>query len=279
MKQPFLIKKSAPRCSKMLSHTTSKPRNVKISHNLAKQPSIDFFQRPIGECRDAGSEIYRSIIKMIGNGRDAYCIELGNRWFCISGGKTMLESLYVGAGYAAYVKETEKLVLGCKGQDTILGEALRVIDRDVPRTVPPAWHHKKTKHILATAFVNDKISQEQSEWTNFQKSLKQVLTAFVLRNRLLGYCQGLNSLAAILLAVMEEEKAFCVLCVICETLRPKDYYASGSNAMGGFHIDTAIAVRLIKRACKRLAAALGTNFILIVNMSMFHYIVTIFVTA
>jgi len=233
-------------------------------------------KRPVEECRRAGSEVYRNIVSLIKTGRDAHCTLLGSRWIQISGVAEKLESLFVGHSYATYIAEMGKLPADCKKENTILGEAILVIERDVPRTIPPSWKFEKTRRILETTFQEEKT--EKARFTEMQKSLERVLTAFVIRNRTLGYCQGLNSIVAILLSVMEEKDAFWVLCVICENLRPKDYYASGSNSMGGLHVDTAIALRLIRKTSTELAEALGSDFQLLVNMSMFHWVETVFVT-
>jgi len=233
-------------------------------------------QRPVEECRRAGSELYRNIVSLIRDGRDAHCRMLGSRWVKISGVAEKLESLFVGHSYATYIAEMGKLPADCKKENTILGEAILVIERDVPRTIPPSWKFEKTKHILETAFQEEK--SDKTPYAEMQKSLERVLTAFVIRNRTLGYCQGLNSIVAILLSVMEEKDAFWLLCIICEDLRPKDYYASGSNSMGGLHVDSAIALKLIRKTSSQLAKALDSDFILLVNMSMFHWVETLFVT-
>lgn len=233
-------------------------------------------QRPVVECRRAGGELYQNIVSLIKDGRDSHCRALGSRWIRLSGVAEKLDSLFVGHSYATYIAEMKKLPPHCKKEDTILGEAIRVIERDVPRTIPPSWKFEKTQHILETAFHEEK--DDKIPYAEMQQSLQRVLTAFVIRNRTLGYCQGLNSIAAVLLSVLEESDAFWVLCIICEDLRPRDYYASGSNSMGGLHIDAAIALRLIRKTSERLAKALDSDFILLVNMSMFHWVETIFVT-
>ncbi|RPA93410.1 TBC-domain-containing protein [Choiromyces venosus 120613-1] len=55
--------------------------------------------------------------------------------------------------------------------------------------------------------------------------LKQVLVAYSRRNSAVGYCQGMNMIAASLLLIMpSEEDAFWVLCSIVEKILPKTYF-------------------------------------------------------
>lgn len=55
--------------------------------------------------------------------------------------------------------------------------------------------------------------------------LKQVLVAYSRRHPAVGYCQGMNMIAASLLLIMpSEEDAFWVLCSIIEKILPKTYF-------------------------------------------------------
>jgi len=57
--------------------------------------------------------------------------------------------------------------------------------------------------------------------------LKQVLVAYSRRNPDVGYCQGMNMIAASLLLIMpSEEDAFWVLCSVIEKILPKTYFES-----------------------------------------------------
>ncbi|PWW77792.1 TBC-domain-containing protein [Tuber magnatum] len=59
------------------------------------------------------------------------------------------------------------------------------------------------------------------------RKLKQVLVAYSRRNSAVGYCQGMNMIAASLLLIMpSEEDAFWVLCSIVEKILPKTYFES-----------------------------------------------------
>ena len=59
--------------------------------------------------------------------------------------------------------------------------------------------------------------------------LRNVLTSYVIRNPQVGYCQGMNFIAARLIACQKEEEAFWTLCQLIECILPMDYY---SNLLG-----------------------------------------------
>jgi len=59
--------------------------------------------------------------------------------------------------------------------------------------------------------------------------LRNVLYSIVIRNPTIGYCQGMNFIAARLLYCMKEEEAFWTMTQIVECYLPLDYY---SNMIG-----------------------------------------------
>ena len=59
--------------------------------------------------------------------------------------------------------------------------------------------------------------------------LRNVLYSIVVRNPTIGYCQGMNFIAARLLCCMKEEDAFWTMTQIVEKYLPLDYY---SNMIG-----------------------------------------------
>ncbi|XP_028405007.1 TBC1 domain family member 2B-like isoform X2 [Dendronephthya gigantea] len=54
--------------------------------------------------------------------------------------------------------------------------------------------------------------------------LRRVLLAFSLHNKEIGYCQGLNRLAAIALLYLSEEESFWALVALVEYVMPQNYY-------------------------------------------------------
>ncbi|XP_068033326.1 TBC1 domain family member 2A isoform X1 [Anomalospiza imberbis] len=85
--------------------------------------------------------------------------------------------------------------------------ACRQIELDLPRTLTNNKHFSSpTSHLIPR--------------------LRRVLLAFSWHNPAIGYCQGLNRLAAVALLVLEdEESAFWCLVYIVENLMPVDYYS------------------------------------------------------
>ncbi|NXU04475.1 TBD2A protein, partial [Buphagus erythrorhynchus] len=85
--------------------------------------------------------------------------------------------------------------------------ACRQIELDLPRTLTNNKHFSSpTSQLIPT--------------------LRRVLLAFSWHNPAIGYCQGLNRLAAVALLVLEdEESAFWCLVYIVENLMPADYYS------------------------------------------------------
>lgn len=70
-----------------------------------------------------------------------------------------------------------------------------------------------------------------------QDMLRRVLGAYSERNEVLGYCQSMNFIAAILLLVMGEERAFWVFCAIIEDILPEDYY---TKSLTGSRVDCKV---------------------------------------
>lgn len=72
--------------------------------------------------------------------------------------------------------------------------------------------------------------------------LRNVLLAYAARNPAVGYCQGMNIVAAMLLLYLSEEVAFWVLTSIIEEIAP-DYY---NKQLFGSQVDQKVFNRLVK---------------------------------
>ena len=62
------------------------------------------------------------------------------------------------------------------------------------------------------------------------KKLSRVLHAYAVRNPAIGYCQGMNFVAAIALSAMREDQAFWLVAYLVEALQP-DMFGSLSAAI------------------------------------------------
>lgn len=96
-------------------------------------------------------------------------------------------------------------------QGKVFDPSAKQIELDLLRTLPNNRHFENLE--------SDGIGR-----------LRRVLLAYSMHNRAVGYCQGLNRLAAVALLFMPEEDAFWCLVAIVETIMPKDYF--GRNLMG-----------------------------------------------
>lgn len=106
-------------------------------------------------------------------------------------------------------------------RDAVPANVKRVISIDVPRTFTGA-----------TGFTSEK--------------LESVLLAFALARPDIGYCQSLNYIAAVLIAVVGEEPGFWMLCTIVDKYLPPNYYCQN---MEGFQVDLMMMESLF---CERV---------------------------
>ena len=124
-----------------------------------------------------------------------------------------------------YALEAGKLNTVCKHQ----------IDLDTPRTFPN----------------NQWIQSEVG-----QTSLRRVLYAFVGRNAYIGYCQGMNYVAALLIICMnyDEEAAFWTMCTLIDQdsqgILYHDVYASN---LVGCHVEMRSLDKLVEKKLPKLS--------------------------
>ncbi|WMV38936.1 hypothetical protein MTR67_032321 [Solanum verrucosum] len=87
-------------------------------------------------------------------------------------------------------------------------------------------------------------------------ALRRVLVAYSFRDSDVGYCQGLNYVAALLLLVLKtEEDAFWMLAVLLENVLVNDCY---TNNLSGCHVEQRVFKDLLTKKCPRLAAHLDS---------------------
>ncbi|XP_076996296.1 TBC1 domain family member 2A isoform X2 [Tamandua tetradactyla] len=116
--------------------------------------------------------------------------------------------------------------------------AARQIELDLNRTFP------NNKHFTCPT-------------SSFPDKLRRVLLAFSWQNPTIGYCQGLNRLAAIALLILnEEESAFWCLVAIVETIMPAGYY---SKTLLASQVDQRVLQDLLSEKLPRLMAHVGQH--------------------
>ncbi|XP_042452127.1 TBC1 domain family member 2A-like [Zingiber officinale] len=146
-----------------------------------------------------------------------------NLWLWVSGAakkrSTVPESYY------------DDLIRATQGKVT---PATRQIDHDLPRTFP--------NHPWLDSLEG-------------QASLRRVLVGYSFRDSDVGYCQGLNYVAALLLLVMNtEEDAFWMLAVLLENVLVRDCYTGN---LSGCHVEQRVFRDLLAKKCPRISVHLN----------------------
>lgn len=100
--------------------------------------------------------------------------------------------------------------------------------------------------------------------------VRRVLRAYACFNPTVGYCQGMNRLAAMALLVLPEEEAFWCLVAITQCIMPKDYYLKPWLAQ----VDCSVLSDLLERRMPKLHRHLVNNDI---QLTLFTWFFTIFV--
>ncbi|XP_068714618.1 TBC1 domain family member 30-like [Montipora foliosa] len=88
-------------------------------------------------------------------------------------------------------------------------------------------------------------------------ALKRVLLAYARRNKAVGYCQGFNVIAALILQVMErnEEDALKVMVYVIDHVLPANYFANNLRALS---VDMAVLRDLMRAKLNRLSKHLDS---------------------
>lgn len=103
--------------------------------------------------------------------------------------------------------------------------------------------------------------------------LKNILLAFSVHNPTVGYCQGLNRLAAVLLLFLDEEESFWGLVAIIERLMPDRYY---DHTLIAAHADQ----RVLKEIIAEKLPNLSDHFVELafdVSLFTFNWFLAIFI--
>ncbi|KAM9495372.1 TBC1 domain family member 2A isoform 1-T3 [Clarias gariepinus] len=106
------------------------------------------------------------------------------------------------------------------------------------------------------------------------QQLQRVLLAFSWQNPAVGYCQGLNRLAATALLVLQsEEEAFWCLVAIVQFLMPQDYY---TKTLLGSQADQRVFKDFMAEKLPRLVAHLE-EYSVDVSLVTFNWFLVVFV--
>ncbi|XP_015794769.1 TBC1 domain family member 2B [Tetranychus urticae] len=139
-----------------------------------------------------------------------------------------------------------------KSAECKVNPAAKQIELDLLRTLP---NNKHFENIKSPGIMR----------------LRQVLTCYSLHSPAVGYCQGMNRLAAVALLFMPEEDAFWTLVAIIENIMPPDYFTA--NLLGA-HVDQFVLRELLNEKMPNLGAHLEKHHI---ELSLFSWFLTCFV--
>nr|CAB3266837.1 TBC1 domain family member 2B-like [Phallusia mammillata] len=114
--------------------------------------------------------------------------------------------------------------------------AAKQIELDLLRTLP------NNKHFASLS--SEGIAQ-----------LRRVLRAYSIHNPSIGYCQGLNRIAAVALLYLCEEEAFWCVVAVAEIIMPQDYY---SHTLTASQADQRVFRELMAEKLPRLHKHLDT---------------------
>ena len=105
--------------------------------------------------------------------------------------------------------------------------------------------HPIYKQIQKKIEIDVNRSFVKSIEDNEKNKLRNILSAFTVRNISLNYCQGFNQIVAKLLEItnFNEEESFWLFCSIIEEILPFDFYLTGI----GIESDMEIINNIIKR--------------------------------
>lgn len=103
--------------------------------------------------------------------------------------------------------------------------------------------------------------------------LRRVLLAYSRHNPAIGYCQGINRLAAIALLFMKEEDAFWCLVAILEYIMPPEYY---SKTLIASQVDQRVLKDLVSEKLPRLHNHLE-QYNIDLSLFTFNWFLTVFV--
>uniref|UniRef100_A0AC35TW73 PH domain-containing protein n=1 Tax=Rhabditophanes sp. KR3021 TaxID=114890 RepID=A0AC35TW73_9BILA len=118
--------------------------------------------------------------------------------------------------------------------ESVFDSVCKIIDWDLARTLP----------------TNKNFCDNKSEKI---PELRRVLYAYRFYNKEVGYCQGLNRLAAIALLYLKEEDAFWFMVACIDKLQPEGYY---TTKLSGAIADQSVFLELVHEKLPKLASHL-----------------------
>lgn len=134
---------------------------------------------------------------------------------------TIGDQKFKGLGYYERLRQYKE------GKESV---ATKQIELDLLRTFPSNKHFNDLNAEVGGSLVRHMLWCKLTDvWFDLKglQQLRRVLVVYSWHNPQVGYCQGMNMLAATALLFLDEEMAFWLLVAIIEHILPLGYYTSG----------------------------------------------------
>lgn len=140
-----------------------------------------------------------------------------------------------------------------------------------PQSGSRPWSRQIELDLPRTLCTNQNFSSPSSPAL---QQLRRILLAFSWENPAIGYCQGLNRIAALFLLVLDsEEESFWALKAVVENIMPEDYY---SPSLIGSQADQLVLKDFLWEKLPALAAHLDRCGVDL-SMATFSWFLVLFV--
>ncbi|VDD76418.1 unnamed protein product [Mesocestoides corti] len=144
---------------------------------------------------------------------------------------------------------------------------------NIKRPLIDSSHRRQIMLDVLRTFPNH-IAFNRPEGFGVQQ-MQEVLQAFTLHNRAVGYCQGMNFIAGNATLFLDKETTFWLLVLFVEHHFPPNYFNAGLIAA---QADQNVLRELLGRYCPELSASLQTLEVDISTIT-FNWFIAVFVNS
>eukprot|EP00434_Breviolum_minutum_P029272 symbB.v1.2.025890.t2/scaffold2547.1/size76550/2 len=127
---------------------------------------------------------------------------------------------------------------------------------DVPYTSLVEMGHRCKESTAGRTIANDLPRTGCDD--SLLPALENVLLAYAVRNKEIGYCQSMNFIVATMLMYCSEEQSFWILCSLIEDLLPDAYY---TESLSGLRADLHLFNWCVQQNCIDIAPILMNWFL------------------
>jgi hypothetical protein len=182
-----------------------------------------------------------SLIRSVREPRDEAALRLGERWFVRSGARA----------------KAEKAALGLQGYLESVPPLSEQYEEDMQQIKKDVLDGRTAAQCFKDAELRAFLLRLEAKEADVKNRLCNVLTALVHRHPDVGYVQGMNEVALVLMGFMSDERAFWTMAAMVEDLRASDFYSRHPPMMNGFQSASAVFGELAASHFAALTAAVG----------------------